>query len=59
MKDLKKGVINIRKVVKRSLGLTLPHDLVEFAKLKEGKYIYTSSIQGDEIIIKLKCLEEN
>lgn len=59
MKDFKKGIINIRTVAKKSLGFTIPYDLVEFAKFKEGKYIYTSSIQGDEIVLKLKSLEEN
>jgi hypothetical protein len=57
MKDLKRGIINIRNVAKKSLGFTLPHDLVKFAKLKEAKYIYTANIQNDEIVIKLKCLE--
>lgn len=58
MKYFKKGIINIRNVAKKSLGFTLPCDLVNFAKFKEGKYIYTASIQGDEVLIKFKCLED-
>jgi len=55
----KKGIVNIRVVAKKSLGFTLPHDLVKFSNFESGIYTYLASINKEgTVIIEFKLLEK-
>lgn len=52
----KKGFIKIRKINDKSIGITLPSDLVRDLKLDIGQYTYKATKEKGILNLSLKIL---